>query len=93
MLSVIDQYTRECVALVADRRMTGAKVATILEQTLSSGRVQPESITTDNGSEFVSKSLDAWTMKRGSSWTSFAPANRLKMASSRAFMADYETNV
>jgi putative transposase len=65
VLSVIDQYTRECVALVADRRMTGAKVATILEQTLSSGRVQPESITTDNGSEFVSKSLDAWTMKRG----------------------------
>lgn len=65
VLSVIDQYTRECVALVADRRMTGAKVAAILEQTLSSGRVQPESITTDNGSEFASKSLDGWTMKRG----------------------------
>ena len=65
VLSVIDQFTRECVALVADRHMTGSKVATILEHTLSSGRHQPESITTDNGSEFVSKSLDAWALKRG----------------------------
>jgi putative transposase len=31
ILTVIDQFTRECVALEADRSMTGAKVAHVLE--------------------------------------------------------------
>jgi putative transposase len=52
-LEHIDQFTRECVALVADRHMTGAKVVTALEHALWQGRPRPESITTDNGSEFV----------------------------------------
>jgi len=63
VLSIIDQFTRECVALVADRRMTGVKVVTTLEQTLGQGRPKPESITTDNGSEFVGKALDTWSVK------------------------------
>lgn len=31
VLSIIDQFTRECLALVADRRMTGARVVIALE--------------------------------------------------------------
>jgi putative transposase len=65
VLSIIDQFTRECVALVADRQMTGVKVVMALEKTLQGGRPAPESITTDNGSEFVGKALDAWAMQRG----------------------------
>lgn len=65
VLSIIDQFTRECVALVADRQMTGIKVVAALEKTLQQGRPKPESITTDNGSEFVGKALDGWSMQRG----------------------------
>jgi putative transposase len=32
ILTVIDQFTRECVALAADRSMTGAKVTEALER-------------------------------------------------------------
>lgn len=44
--------------------MSGSKVVTVLEQAFHKGRSLPESITTDNGSEFVSKTLDAWAMQR-----------------------------
>ena len=64
VLSIIDQFTRECLALVADRRMTGAKVVAALELAIEQGRPKPESITTDNGSEFVGKALDAWAMQK-----------------------------
>ena len=50
--------------LAADRRMNGGKVVTALEQVVYKGRPLPESITTDNGSEFVSKALDAWAAQR-----------------------------
>ena len=65
VLSIIDQFTRECIALVADRPMTGAKVVLALEQAFCQGRPKPESITTDNGSEFVGKALDAWSVRHG----------------------------
>jgi putative transposase len=64
VLSIIDQFTRECIALVADRPMTGAKVVVALEQAIQQGRPKPESITTDNGSEFVGKALDSWAVQQ-----------------------------
>jgi putative transposase len=65
VLSIIDQFTRECLALVADRHMTGGKVVVALEQAIKQGQPKPESITTDNGSEFVGKALDAWAVQEG----------------------------
>ena len=62
ILTVVDQFTRECVALEADRSMTGAKVAQGLEDTKRERGSLPESITVDNGSEFCSRALEAWAM-------------------------------
>jgi putative transposase len=59
ILTVVDQVTRECVALETDRSMTGTKVAQALEDTKQS---LPESITVDNGSECCSRALEAWAM-------------------------------
>jgi len=61
ILTVIDQFTRECVALEADRSMTGRKVAELLEG-VREERSLPESITVDNGSEFSGRALEAWAM-------------------------------
>ena len=58
-LTVIDLYTRECLALCADRSLTGLKVAEALNRVLRQ-RPAPQSITVDNGTEFVSRAMDTW---------------------------------
>ncbi len=58
-LTVLDLYTRESLALVADRSLTGVKVAAALSQVLHRRRA-PRAITVDNGGEFVSRAMDAW---------------------------------
>lgn len=58
-LTVLDLYTRECLALVPDRSLTGVKVAEALNQ-IRQRRPAPRSITVDNGSEFVSRAMDCW---------------------------------
>jgi putative transposase len=47
VLTVIDQFTRECLALVADRALNGHKVTLALSQIVAE-RGAPESITADN---------------------------------------------
>jgi putative transposase len=64
ILTVIDQFTRECVGLDADRSMTGMKVAQALERAQQERSCLPESITVNNGSEFSSRALEAWAMGR-----------------------------
>ncbi|MFZ0760099.1 MAG: IS3 family transposase [Candidatus Sulfotelmatobacter sp.] len=61
-VTVVDQFTRECVALEADRSMTGMKVAQALDAANQERGCLPESITVDNGSEFCSRVLEAWAM-------------------------------
>lgn len=62
ILTVVDQFTRECVALEADRSMTGRKVAEVLEGARVERGALPETITVDNGSEFSGRALEAWAM-------------------------------
>jgi len=58
-LTVLDLYTRESLALVADRSLTGVKVAAALSHVLQRRR-GPQAITVDNGGEFVSRAMDTW---------------------------------
>lgn len=64
ILTVVDQYSRECVALEADFSIKGHKVVACLERQKRL-RGLPKSITVDNGSEFISKALDAWAYRNG----------------------------
>ena len=64
VLTVIDQFTRECLALVADGALNGHRVARALSQVVAE-RGTPESITADNGSEFAGRAMDAWTYQYG----------------------------
>ncbi len=59
VLTVIDQFTRECVALVAASTWRGKDVAAVLE-TVVQARGVPDSITVDNGTEFQSRAMDVW---------------------------------
>jgi putative transposase len=64
VLTVVDQYTRECLTLHADTALSGEKVATALDKVVAS-RGTPKSITVDNGTEFASKAMDLWAYSNG----------------------------
>ncbi len=64
VLTVVDQFTRECLTLFADTALSGEKVATALDKVVAL-RGTPQSITVDNGTEFASKAMDLWAYKNG----------------------------
>jgi len=59
ILTVVDQYTRECLCAYADRSQSGNKVVVQMKR-LAALRGLPESITTDNGGEFAGKAMETW---------------------------------
>lgn len=59
VLTVIDEVTRECLALELDSSITGRKVATVLNR-IALFRGYPKEILTDNGPEFISNAMNAW---------------------------------
>jgi putative transposase len=64
ILTILDQYTRECLCAYAERSQTGEKVAEQLHRLIRL-RGAPESITSDNGSEFTGKAMDNWAHLAG----------------------------
>ena len=64
MLTRIDEYTRECLAMEVDQGIGGEKVAGVLGR-ITMERRTPKTIRVDNGPEFVSKVLDPWAYRNG----------------------------
>ena len=58
-LTLMDVFTRECLAVYADQGIRGEQVAQVLDN-IKSWRPLPLRIQVDNGPEFISKALDAW---------------------------------
>lgn len=61
-LSIIDCYSRECLALEVDSSLTGERVVRVLER-LKETRGLPRMIQTDNGPEFTGHKLDLWAYR------------------------------
>ena len=64
ILTVIDEYTRECLALRVGRRMTSHDVLYLLSDLFLEHGV-PEHIRSDNGPEFVAKAVREWLADLG----------------------------
>ena len=62
-LTVVDNYTRECLAILVGKGITGQQVADVLSR-ISLTRALPATIFCDNGPEFISKNLDKWAYER-----------------------------
>jgi len=60
VLSVVDDFTRECIGQLTDLSISGQWVAQFLNQLIAS-RGKPRSITCDNGTEFTSKAMFFWS--------------------------------
>ena len=59
VLTLVDNLSRESLAIRVGQRFTGDDVVRVMEDVVST-RGAPESIQVDNGPEFISKSLDWW---------------------------------
>ncbi|BAK99160.1 putative transposase orfB for insertion sequence element [Oscillibacter valericigenes Sjm18-20] len=59
VLTVIDEVTRECLALEVDSSLSGRRVSAVLNR-IALFRGLPKEILTDNGSEFTSNVMNAW---------------------------------
>ena len=63
VLSVVDAYTRECLALEVDTSFASRRVTRVLEAIVTE-RGQPLAIRCDNGPEFTSRHFLAWCVER-----------------------------
>jgi putative transposase len=59
VLTIVDNFSRECLAIVPGRSLKGKDVVDVIDR-LSMERDVPNWIQCDNGSEFISKTLDKW---------------------------------
>ena len=63
MLSVVDAYTRECLALEVDTGFASRRVTRVLDGIVAE-RGQPQAIRCDNGPELTSRHFLAWCVER-----------------------------
>ena len=62
-LNIVDDFTKECLAIEVDTSLPGYRVVSVLER-LAEKRGLPTSVTVDNGPEFAGKTLDKWAYGR-----------------------------
>jgi len=72
VLCVVDDCTRECLALVADTSLSGLRVARELDS-IAAERGYPDAVVSDNGTELTSMAILAWAQKHGLAWHYIAP--------------------
>lgn len=79
VLVIFDDFTRECLALVVDTSLSGARVARELDH-LAEQRGLPLMIVSDNGTELTSRAMLVWQEDRGVEWHYIAPGKPVQNA-------------
>jgi putative transposase len=64
MLTLVDDFTRECPRIEVDFSISGHRVARVLDE-IAHTRPLPRFIVSDNGPEFISQALDEWAHRNG----------------------------
>jgi len=77
VLAVVDDYTRECLALVADTSLSGLRVTRELDQIITC-RGLPGTIVSDNGTELTSMAILKWCQDTGVDWHYIAPGKPMQ---------------
>ena len=85
ILVVVDDFTRECLAAIADTSISGGRVARELDA-LVAGRGVPATIVSDNGPELTSRAILAWTNRAGLDWHYIAPGKPQQNAFVESFI-------
>jgi len=72
ILAVVDDFTRECLALVADTSLSGRRVGRELDAVVAQ-RGKPAGCLSDNGTELTSMAILRWSQETGVEWHYIAP--------------------
>lgn len=77
VLAVVDDFSRECLALVADTSLSGLRVTRELDA-LMAIRGKPSAIVSDNGTELTSMAVLKWCQQTGVEWHYIAPGKPMQ---------------
>jgi putative transposase len=77
VLAVVDDFTRECLALVADTSLSGARVVRELDAVIAR-RGRPGTIVSDNGTEFTSTAILSWSQRTQIAWHYITPGKPMQ---------------
>jgi putative transposase len=72
ILAAVDDFTRECLCLVADTSLSGVRVVRELDKLIAC-RGRPLGCVSDNGTELTSLALLQWSQDTGIDWHYIAP--------------------
>jgi putative transposase len=65
LLTIVDTFTRESLAVEVDTSISGERMARVLDRVIVERSAQPQEIVLDNGPEMTSRALDQWAYERG----------------------------
>lgn len=82
---VVDDFTRECLGLVADTSLSGVRVARELTGIVER-RGRPCMVVSDNGTEFTSRAILAWAEDHVVDWHYIQPAKPMQNAFAESFI-------
>ena len=85
ILAVVDDFTRECLGLIADTSLSGVRVARELT-TIIKRRGRPCMVVSDNGTEFTSRAILAWAEDQAVEWHYIAPGKPMQNAFAESFI-------
>jgi putative transposase len=85
LLTVVDTFTRESLAVEVDTSISGERVARVLDQVIGERGAQPEEVVLDNGPEMTSRALDQWAYERGIRLRFIAPGKPVQNAYIESF--------
>lgn len=77
VLTVVDDHTRECLALIADTSLSGRRVVRELD-TIITRRGRPLTVVSDNGTEFTSMAILRWSQDYEIDWHYIAPGKPMQ---------------
>lgn len=82
--NVVDDFSRECLAIEVDTSIPGLRVARVLDR-VAGERGLPKAIVSDNGPEFAGRVLDAWAYQRGVTLQFIRPGKPIENAFAESF--------
>ena len=86
ILAVIDDFSRECLALIADTSLPGRRVVRELDALVRLYGT-PEVIVSDNGTELTSRAMLEWQTRTGIAWHYIQPGKPTQNAFIESFNA------
>jgi putative transposase len=84
ILTIVDVFTRECLALEADTSLGSLRVIRVLERIIAE-RSKPLRIRCDNGPEFTSRAILAWAMEQKIELAHIRPGKPIENAHVESF--------